>query len=318
MRYLLAIFLSFIILSAHSQQSPQTQKIKTEKKSDSSDKDKNSTKPSPEGAVPASSTSTDNQDFQSNRGHSFDEGTEFWPTIYGFRLKITDSLLVIFTFVLSIFTALLWRSTEKMWKETKATSATAEKTANAAEKSATTAERALIAGERAFVFAKDVNGFWEIDKATGQYHWRFRPVWENSGDTPTKHMTMHTQCILRDTALPLGFNFDENTTITAKALIPPKSSALGGIGPMPPDPPISPQDIIDIQSGRKLLYLWGCARYWDVFPSTKQHITRFCWSITPTGDPFGYIAGKSPPEPGGLSFPSVHHNEGNCADDECA
>jgi len=43
------------------------------------------------------------------------EGTEFWPTFLGIRLKITDSLLAVFTAGLLIFTGLLWRSTDKLW-----------------------------------------------------------------------------------------------------------------------------------------------------------------------------------------------------------
>ena len=178
-------------------------------------------------------------------------------------------------------------------------------------------KESMIAGERAFVFAKDVRAYYEFDKTTNQYNWRFRPIWENSGDTPTKNMTMHTRCMLLDDPLPPGFNFDENTTITGKALIPPRSTIDGGISPTHPAQAISPQDIADVQSGEKILYLWGWARYSDVFPNTQQHITRFCWFLTPLGDPFAYVAGKIPPDTGGVSFPSLHHSEGNCADDEC-
>jgi hypothetical protein len=35
-----------------------------------------------------------------------EEGTEFWPSLFGYRLKITDTLLVTVTFLLF---ALLWR-----------------------------------------------------------------------------------------------------------------------------------------------------------------------------------------------------------------
>src|SRR6266702_4838551 len=49
---------------------------------------------------------------------SEEEGTEFWPPLLGVRLKITDSLLAIFTGGLLIFTGLLWRSTDKLWKST--------------------------------------------------------------------------------------------------------------------------------------------------------------------------------------------------------
>jgi len=43
------------------------------------------------------------------------EGTEFWPTLLGYKFKITDSLIALSTLVLTVFTGLLWRSTEKLW-----------------------------------------------------------------------------------------------------------------------------------------------------------------------------------------------------------
>ena len=71
-----------------------------------------------------------------------------------------------------------------------------------------TAREAMVAGERAFVFATAINPYWEID-SRGLYHWRFRPNWKNSGDTPTKHM--YSECVLRTTPLPEGFDFNYPT-----------------------------------------------------------------------------------------------------------
>jgi hypothetical protein len=56
------------------------------------------------------SKSTGRQVEQSN-----EEGSEFWPPFLGVRLKITDSLLAVFTLGLLVFTGLLWQSTEKLW-----------------------------------------------------------------------------------------------------------------------------------------------------------------------------------------------------------
>src|SRR5260221_1356352 len=44
------------------------------------------------------------------------EGTEFWPTFLGLKLKVTDSLLVLVTLGLFGATVALWRSTDKLWK----------------------------------------------------------------------------------------------------------------------------------------------------------------------------------------------------------
>jgi hypothetical protein len=177
------------------------------------------------------------------------------------------------------------------------------------------AREAMIAGERAFVFALDVSPFWEINATTGAYDWRFRPVWKNSGDTPTRNMIMHTSCMIQTTPLPPGFNFDDPDAQTGRGLIPPNTQTLGGVAPTPPAPAITPQDILDVRNGTKFIFLWGWARYFDVFPGTEQHITRFCWLIDPVGDPTIPYDANSPTR---VIFRTIHHSEGNCADEECA
>lgn len=177
------------------------------------------------------------------------------------------------------------------------------------------ARESFSADKRAFVFAMGINGFWERENTSGQYNWRFRPLWQNSGDTPSKNLRIFTGCELRDTPLPVGFKFKHGEEGTG--LLPPKSTLSGGLAPTPPQAAITPQDILDVQAGRKFLYLWGWAKYHDVFPGTKEHVTHFCWLVTPLGDPLKYIPGTQPPAPGGLAFHTIHHPEGNCADEEC-
>jgi hypothetical protein len=112
------------------------------------------------------------------------------------------------------------------------------------------------------------------------------------------------------------FIFDYEITEIGTALIPPKISSLGGVSPSAPEPAISPQDILDIRAGKKFLYFLGWARYYDVFPNTKQHITRFGWNITPLGDPLAYVP-VLPGQKEALTFPYLFLKKGNCADDEC-
>lgn len=114
------------------------------------------------------------------------------------------------------------------------------------------ARDAMVAGERAFVFATGITPFWERGEQTSAYNWRFRPVWQNSGDTPTRNMTMHVECVLRDTVLPIGFDFNYPTVTVGTALIPPKITTMGGIAPQAPSPPIFQQDILDAQQAEKL------------------------------------------------------------------
>lgn len=176
-------------------------------------------------------------------------------------------------------------------------------------------KEALAADKRAFIYANGFKSFWSKDEVTGLYSWRFRPYWHNSGDTPSKNMTIHVECDLRNSALPDGFDFDYPTAYTAPALIAPKTNILGGLAPV--QIAITPQDIIDVQNLRKFLYLRGWAKYNDVFPGTKQHITRFCWIIAPMGDPIAFVPNSAEGSGQTLSFDFAYHNEGNCADDEC-
>jgi hypothetical protein len=63
-----------------------------------------------------------------------------------------------------------------------------------ARRTADIARDAMVAGERAFVFAMNVRAYYEHDPDPASTHWvwRLRPVWKNSGDTPTRRMRMHS------------------------------------------------------------------------------------------------------------------------------
>jgi hypothetical protein len=51
---------------------------------------------------------------QSNTDERSEQGTEFWPSFYGYRLKVTDTLLVVVTFLLFGATFALWLSTRRL------------------------------------------------------------------------------------------------------------------------------------------------------------------------------------------------------------
>lgn len=70
-----------------------------------------------------------------------EEGTEFWPPVSGYRLKITDTMLVAFTLGLTVFTGLLWRSTDKLWE--------------AGERQLKLGREALVADQRAWLVVTD-------------------------------------------------------------------------------------------------------------------------------------------------------------------
>ena len=246
--------------------------------------------------------------------------------------KLADAtvLLAYVTIVLAGFTALLWLATFNLARDAKRTAdrqtremqeslRIARESAKASRDAADIAHAAMIAGERAFVFALGFKQYCEKDGTTGLYHWRFRPTWMNSGNTPTKKMTIHTRYMLRDgkTPLPIGFNFDYPTSEVGVALVAPKTPSEGGMVPPPKEAAISPQDILDMQAGRKILYLMGWAKYSDIFPNTPPHITRFCWVIHVSGNPMTITPGPEGSKLTGFAFAYNHHDEGNCTDEEC-
>jgi hypothetical protein len=176
--------------------------------------------------------------------------------------------------------------------------------------------QAVMAGKRAFVFPTGVVALPESNAKSGSFDWRLVPAWENSGETPTRNLRIYTDCILTNVPLPENFSFSQidPEEPPAVAMLGPKANSKGGIAPHTTSPALTPQDIVDIQSGRRFLYLWGWARYSDSLPNAPERITRFCWQIVADGNPLTF---NPLIDPQGLRWSSIHQRRGNCADDEC-
>ncbi|HEY5239252.1 MAG TPA: hypothetical protein VIJ62_12785 [Rhizomicrobium sp.] len=166
---------------------------------------------------------------------------------------------------------------------------------------------------RAQVFPQNFLQWWVPDTpSAGLYSWRFRPLWQNSGDTAAEEVLLVVTCEVRNSILPAKYDFENALAgqIPTPGLLPPKTTFGGGLAPA--GFAITPQDIADAQAGNKFIYLYGWVRYLDVFPGTREHLTRFCWLILPTGDPFKFV----PNDPKNtLSFTYVLHFEGNSVEE---
>jgi hypothetical protein len=197
--------------------------------------------------------------------------------------------------LVAAFTASLWIATGRQAKLTR---------------------QAVMAGKRAFVFPTGVVALPESNAQTGSFHWRLVPAWENSGETPTRNLRIYADCILTNVPLPESFSFTQidPEEPPAMAMLGPKATSKGGIAPHAAAPALTPQDILDIQSGQRFLYLWGWARYSDLLPNTPERITRFCWQIIADGNPLTF---NPLMDPQGLRWSNIHQRRGNCADDEC-
>jgi hypothetical protein len=180
-------------------------------------------------------------------------------------------------------------------------------------------KEAIIIDKRAFVFAVAFHQAYEPNPITKLYDWRFRPILRNAGETSTKNLRMYVSCEVRNSILPPGYSFGYQAKDVAGGTIAPKLDVRGGLAPPFPQSAVTAQDLVDSQAGRKFIYLWGWIEYFDRFSRTKKHVTRYCWLIGAVGDPLKFVPNTNamPPTPGALAFENLHHNEGNCIDDEC-
>lgn len=160
----------------------------------------------------------------------------------------TDWWLVVPTWLLAIFTFTLWRATKQMVKETVISSQNAQ---------------------RAFVFIKnfDVN-FQQVNQVI------INPVWENSGDTPTKKMRNHVNWTYFVTDIPPDFDFPDITGEESTAVLIGPHATLN-TSPLE----INMQCIDNVAQGKGHLYIWGWAEYNDVFENTNRHRTEFCSEV---------------------------------------
>jgi hypothetical protein len=179
------------------------------------------------------------------------------------------------------------------------------------ERQAILTRDALVADKRAFIFPSGLQHYWERDGVS--YNWRFRPIWVNGGGTQSRRTRIYVDSELRNSRLPVGFDFTRTAYRPGNGLMYPKQTSFGGITPQYDRAAITPIDISDVQQGRKWLYVWGWVAYYDIFQDTIEHITRFCWSVIPIGDPFIY---DPTAQRESIRFDTIHHDEGNSADEE--
>jgi hypothetical protein len=245
---------------------------------------------------------TNNNYTSTNAHEGGNQGTEFWPPFCGYRIKVTESLLVLFTFVLAIFTPLLWRSTDKLWtaaqtqsNDMKDSIAVAKESANAAQKSADVSEQALIATQRAFIVIKEISValYREADQPEGQFAgWKIQPILQNTGKTPAHDTIVYTNVEARNSELPDEFAFpnkgddEEIATVTG-----PQSTANAGHFQL------SIAQVREITQRTFHVYLYGSAEYNDVFEGTPRHRTEYCHRVTVVSDP-------ARPHPKCLDFPT--------------
>lgn len=186
-----------------------------------------------------------------------------WLDAFLYDVKITDVLVALFAGLLVLLASLQVRRTRDAVR-------VAAESAAVAEKSARVAEDALISGQRAFMFIREIKTFLHQDAETGKYHWTIHPIWANSGNTPTRSLSINTSFRLLDAPLPEGYDFPHSGEAQVPSIAGPRSMVEAASGT------ISSEDLQAVQEGRKYFYIWGWAEYHDIFEGTRKRITRFC------------------------------------------
>ncbi len=183
---------------------------------------------------------------------------------------------------------------------------TAARSSRATEKAANIAHDALVTGNRAFVIPDAIGFLWHTDDKGANIWWEIAPGWLNAGNTRTNGLTVNVNSYFEDAALPDNWSFPPYPGPSTTFFLGPKQSTRG-------DPIIKTgAELRAVKSGTKHLYIWGSARYKDIFTGTPEHVTRVAWHIFIFGDPTRpanarnvvRVVGKLPPK----------HN---CVDDEC-
>jgi len=188
-------------------------------------------------------------------------------------VKATDILLALFAGLLVL---LGWIQARRMREAV----AAANGSAAVAEKSARIAEDALVAGQRAFMFIREIKTVLHQDPETGEFRWTIHPIWANSGNTPTRGLSINTTYRLLDEPLPKDYDFPQAQEDLIPTIAGPRSMVEAVPGTL------SSEDLAAVQSGRKYFYIWGWAEYHDIFEGTKKRVTRFCNQLIQVdGDP---------------------------------
>jgi len=161
----------------------------------------------------------------------------------------------------------------------------------------------MFIANRAFVFLQKIEWQFIGDKATHTItKWKFVPIWQNNGNTPTKHMANQVNFAAFEKPIDLGFDFPEleNLQVGYTLIGPGAVMHAAHID-------ISAELLEKVKNAEAHAYIWGWADYNDVLPGTSRHRTEFCVEIVVNGDPRAE----------NCQFFFRQHPQHNGTDDEC-
>ena len=239
------------------------------------------------------------------------------PFFLHIKTQLTDyvlALAAILGLLISFCTLILLCLTvyyaHKQWTAAATANTLNEESSRNALKQAVTSNNtsrdSLVDVQRAFVYASPV--ITPLKGADGNPQGINIDIsWQNSGSTPTRELSL----IDRHNRTP-EFEGDpmpfEKTGIgtSAKAFISPKGSYSSHVEVL------GQYELQYILDKRTRYFLYGSASYKDVFNGTKEHVTKYCYQITPF-----YVSISSPNAAPSFLYDVRQCTKYNCLDDEC-
>lgn len=153
-------------------------------------------------------------------------------------------------------------------------------------------ERNVMAAQRAFVYISELA--WDTTDADVT----IRPIWSNSGSTPTRALRIGTNWKASHTELRPDFEINYTRPPENLFLGPGAKAEFGAVV-------IPMRDIQAAAEQRLHLYVWGRATYGDMFEGTPPHFFEFCHRLEVSGETPGNFA---------LSFAQFGLSNGSDAD----
>lgn len=176
-----------------------------------------------------------------------------WFTKFLTDIKITDALLALFTFLVAVYTAQLKDVTKDV-------------------------HEATVAGQRAYVAVLAPQAELRFDQARNLIALRVWVTWKNSGTTPAAPMTG----LIGATWVPAVDQFvwgQANPQNVAQPFVlgPGAEIPTGHID-------IAPGHAAATLSGGGHQFVWGWAKYRDIFPNSPEHVVEFCFQLSIEGE----------------------------------
>jgi len=164
-------------------------------------------------------------------------------------------IVAVASLIIAFFTITLWRSTDEMKKVTQAV------------------HEATIAGQRAYVSVFSPHYELQLDSEHRVIGLRLRVTWKNSGTTPASPTVAMIGATWVSSVDQFEFGRIAQEGIKEPIVLGPGAEIQSGTVD------ISAVHVLANIKGEGHQFLWGWARYRDIFPDSAVHVVEFCFRV---------------------------------------